>query len=303
VRLAVFLPFLASALFALVGPGLLRRARPSVSVWAATIGAGVAAAGSTWSLCLLVASLLDPGTGLVEEVAGDRAASRLLTAVPRLTQALAVLAVPLLAAVGWRLWHMVVGRRRLYRTLRAACLGSGGSDLVVLDDPVPEAFALPGRPPYVVVSSGMLGALPAAERRVLLAHERAHIADGHSWHLALADAAAALNPLLFRVRQISVYMCERWADERAAVAVADRGLAAKALARAALAAEHQRQSRAKLAFHEHDVAGRVAALGRPPVRHRLVLILLPLLLAFSVGMLLSEIDATRDLLSMLSGLA
>ncbi|MBO0867770.1 MAG: hypothetical protein J2P15_04320, partial [Micromonosporaceae bacterium] len=71
----------------------------------------------------------------------------------------------------------------------------------------------------------------------------------------------------------------------------------------ALAAQHQRRLRTALAFHQHDVAGRVAALGRPPVRHRLIVILLPLLLIFAAGVLFTEIDATRDLLSMLSGLA
>ncbi|MBO0868340.1 MAG: M56 family metallopeptidase, partial [Micromonosporaceae bacterium] len=220
-RLAVFLPFLASAWFALVGPVLLRRARPSIGVWAGTIGAGVAAAGSTWSLGLLVASLIDTATGVVEEVAQRRSARALLSAEPRLTQALAVLAVPLLAAACWRLWRVVTSRRRLYRTLRAACPGDGDSDLVVLDDPVPEAFALPGRPPYVVVSSGMLGALAVPERRVLLAHERAHLADRHSRHIAVADVAAALNPMLFGVRRACLYLCERWADERAAAAVDD----------------------------------------------------------------------------------
>ena len=50
-------------------------------------------------------------------------------------------------------------------------LGPGAGGLVVVDDPAPDAYALPGLSGRVVVSTAMLRALPAAERRALLAHE------------------------------------------------------------------------------------------------------------------------------------
>ncbi|MFI8888429.1 M48 family metalloprotease [Streptomyces sp. NPDC053813] len=54
--------------------------------------------------------------------------------------------------------------------------------LCVLNDPRPDAFALPGglrRSDRIVVTSGMLRALGPAEREALLAHERAYLAARH----------------------------------------------------------------------------------------------------------------------------
>jgi hypothetical protein len=290
VRLAVYLPILASVVFALAGPRLSLRARPAVAVWALSVGAGVAAAGSTWSLVLLAGSL-------VEEVLPDHGGrGGLLMAESPVTDGVAIAALPLLAAAGWRFAVAVRARRRLHRQLRAACLGGGADDLIVLDDPAPEAFALPGRPPYIVVSSGMLAALDSSEQRVLFAHERAHLRAGHHWHLALADAAAALNPLLRAPRDTVAFLCERWADERAGAEVGDRDLAARALARAALAA-HSHPARTAPAFHECGVGQRVNALREPPPSRHVTVILGALGLA--AGVLAAEIDATGDFLHLL----
>jgi predicted transcriptional regulator len=66
---------------------------------------------------------------------------------------------------------------------------------------------------------------------------RAPAGRGHIyWPLQdAAVAAAAVNPLLAPVREAVTYLVERWADEEAAEAVADRRLVARAVARAALA--------------------------------------------------------------------
>ncbi|MER7668086.1 M48 family metalloprotease [Kitasatospora sp. NPDC096128] len=134
-------------------------------------------------------------------------------------------------------------RRRKHRALLARTWdlvgdATGEGDLLVVAVREPEAFALPahrGRPGRVVVSAAMLGALEPTERAVLLAHERAHLRGRHHLLATTADLAAAVHPALGRLRADLDYHLERWADERAAHAVADRRTAATAIARAALA--------------------------------------------------------------------
>ena len=71
---------------------------------------------------------------------------------------------------------------------------------------------------------------------MLLAHERAHARNSHYLFTSAARLAAAANPLLRPVTAEIGYAIERWADERAAAETGDRALAARAVARAALAA-------------------------------------------------------------------
>ena len=81
----------------------------------------------------------------------------------------------------------------------------------------------------------MLRVLSADERRVVLAHEAAHLARHHHLYIQLADLAAAANPLLRPTASGVRLAVERDADEVAAGEVGDRRLAARALARAGLA--------------------------------------------------------------------
>src|SRR5258708_29486 len=97
----------------------------------------------------------------------------------------------------------------------ARCL-PGDSDVVIVADPEPDAFALPGYPGRVVVTGGMLDALGTRERQALLAHERAHLACAHYLFVAAAHLAAAPNPLLRPLPRAVEYTAERWADEGAA---------------------------------------------------------------------------------------
>ncbi|MBT2425938.1 M56 family metallopeptidase [Streptomyces sp. ISL-112] len=121
-------------------------------------------------------------------------------------------------------------RARAHRTLA----GLPGGDLAVLSDDVPYAYALPGSPGRVMVSSAMLAALDPAERRALLAHERAHL-DGRHHRLLLATRlAGCVNPLLRPLQAALVYSTERWADEEAARVTGDRRLTARAVGKAAL---------------------------------------------------------------------
>ncbi|MFE9884320.1 M56 family metallopeptidase [Streptomyces scopuliridis] len=130
-------------------------------------------------------------------------------------------------------------RFRAHRALAGlrsdAGAGSGsGSEVAVLDDERPYAYALPGSPGRIVVSTGMLSCLDAAERRALLAHERAHLAGRHHRLLLAVQLAGCANPFLRPLRAAVTYSTERWADEEAARVTGDRRITARAVGKAAL---------------------------------------------------------------------
>jgi hypothetical protein len=145
-------------------------------------------------------------------------------------------------------------------------------NLVLVDDAEPVAYAVAGR---IVMSRSLLVALPSDERQAVLAHEAAHLRHRHHLYLHLTALSAAASPLLRPlVRAIAVGI-ERWADEEAAGAVRSREVAARGLARAALA-----QGRAPgLAAADSAVAERVRALLEPAPVHRL-----PAALALAAGL-------------------
>ena len=134
-------------------------------------------------------------------------------------------------------------------------------ELQVVPQATPTAFVLPGRPGRIVVSAGMLRALDVEERRVLLAHERAHLDRHHHRFIGLTDLAASALPLLRPVQRHVRFAVERWADEDAALAVGDRRLVARALSRAAVASAPS--SSAAVAFGHLGVIARVEALLHP----------------------------------------
>ncbi len=165
---------------------------------------------------------------------------------------------------------------------------------------------------------------PCGERDVLLAHERAHAKHSHYLFTSAARLAAAANPLLRPVAAQAGYTVERWADERAAAQAGDRALAARAIARAALAASaapperdaamaalglitqegdspqdggHRASPRsARLPrgqlYRAGPVPRRVAALLAPPPRLRLLLLAAAIVLVAVSGA--SALDAARD---------
>jgi hypothetical protein len=108
----------------------------------------------------------------------------------------------------------------------------------------------------------MLRLLDASERRAVLAHEQAHLRHNHHLAVSVAGAAAAVNPLLRPAASAVTYLVERWADEDAATVVGDRGLVARAVARAALGVPPPGVS--GLGLHGGVVVRRVRALRRPP---------------------------------------
>lgn len=142
---------------------------------------------------------------------------------------LALVAVTM--ACGFTLHRHYRFRARAHRTLAGL---PGGGDLAVLPDDVPYAYALPGSPGRVMVSTAMLAALDPAERRALLAHERAHLEGRHHRLLLATRLAGCVNPLLRPLRAALAYSTERWADEEAARVTGDRRLTARAVGKAAL---------------------------------------------------------------------
>ena len=260
----IYLPLLLALPLTFTARWIAARGTPSVAARGLTAIAVVAAASSTWALTLLALTMLDdlpplsahdrPGLGLPEPVPGPIAL---------------VAGLALLWGAG-RLLADVRRRVETHRQLRAA--GAPEHGLVVADWSAPLAVAVPGRPGHLLVTTGILRLLDADERRVVFAHEHAHLTHHHHRLVAATAAAAALNPLLIPVREAVAYLVERWADEEAAAAVGDRDLTAQAVARAALATAGAGPA-AALGINGGAAVHRVQALTEPspaPRRRRLV---------------------------------
>jgi beta-lactamase regulating signal transducer with metallopeptidase domain len=147
----------------------------------------------------------------------------------------------------------------------------------------------------------MLRALPAEERRVLLAHETAHLAHRHHLYIQVAELAAAANPLLRPAARAVHAGAERWADEVAAAEVGDRRLAARALARAGLAraaasGRRVRVPAAALGAAASGVGDRAhALLAAPPRRRRVLATALAALVLATVGAAVETAHDTESL--------
>ncbi len=136
--------------------------------------------------------------------------------------------ITLLALVGGR-------ALRVLRRHRRAVDGTAGQRLSILDTSQPIAFAAPGKPGCVVVSNGLLGALNPQERKVVFAHERAHLVQNHHRYLMTIALARVVVPLLGPLASRVRLATERCADEAAVLALAgDREVVATSIARAAL---------------------------------------------------------------------
>ncbi len=91
-------------------------------------------------------------------------------------------------------WH----RRRAEMLARVPRLpgetaGSGGR-LVVLEDPRPDAWLLPGHPPRLVITTAALRRLAPRQLDAVLAHEQGHARARHHWLRYCAGALAAGFP-------------------------------------------------------------------------------------------------------------
>ena len=153
------------------------------------------------------------------------------------------------------------------RTARpAACPAPG--QVVVTEDDAADAYTVPGWP---VPDRDHLGhaarAVRPGARGAAGPRARARRRARTTCSPSAARLAAAANPLLRPVAGAVGYTVERWADERAATATGDRPLAARAIARAALAssaAPPDRERPAGRARHRHP-RGRRARSRKAPV--------------------------------------
>lgn len=185
-------------------------------------------------LVLGVAALVSFRTLQAAGRRGHHLAPGLPVSTATISGAVAALVVFLLLASAVRCF-LRSARSLLHASTESRRLGPIRAGLIVVDDELPTAFAVAGVPGHVVISTAMLQALDAQERKVLLAHEAAHLRHHHHLFIQLAQLAAAANPLLRPLARVIAANTERWADEVAAVEVCSRDLVARGLARAALA--------------------------------------------------------------------
>ncbi|MFI5669861.1 M56 family metallopeptidase [Streptomyces sp. NPDC051704] len=297
------LPLLVPFLVAPAGGRLASNLPPRQAMWLLTATAAGLAAASTCALALLIV----PGATHLHAVA---ALGHLLTPLssgsPETAIAIGVAAGALLT---WCTARLVRGARRRWTQLRhvGKLAAEADGELVVLPDEHPDAYALPGSPGRIVVTTGMLRALSAPEREVLIAHERAHLRERHHLFTAVVDLAGLCHPALRSLREPLAYALERSADEAAALAVGSRPLAARAIGRAALAtrassAAGRTRPGAALSATAGPVPRRVAALlghgtetGRTrPLARRAAACALMACLALSAGASLQAADDLHD---------
>ncbi|MGW1028223.1 M56 family metallopeptidase [Streptomyces sp. NPDC002577] len=300
-RIAVYLPLLLCLLAPLGARPLSERCEPRLATWLLTASSLVLGTASTISLGLLAI------TGLIRipqlaalghwsaHTAQHDDPTELSTAL--LAGLLLGAAVLMAARMLWRR-----ARSLAAAVLEAACMPADDG-LVIVDDEAPDAFALPGLPGRVVVSTGMLHTLDETEHDILLAHERSHLTAHHYVFVALAQLGAAANPLLRPFATAVTYTIERWADENAATATGDRTRVARTVGKAALASRRTptlarataaalgilgRPSRRNPLASAGPVPRRVAALLAPPLRRP------PALAAATAAILAAATLATAD---------
>jgi hypothetical protein len=299
----ICIPLIAPLLAALTARWLAERLPPRTATWLLTVVA-VALALVTWATLGLLA--MSAAVRIPFIAALGHLSLRVMSRSDPAALPLGITAGVLLAAAAaaataaaWRRGGALLAAHRHAHGL------PGTEQVVVVADDAADAYAVPGRPCRIVITSGMLRALSGAERRVLLAHERAHATGSHYLFMAAARLAAAANPLLRPVAATIGYSVERWADEQAAASAGDRPLTARTIAKAALAAAAAppRQTSpasalgAVSAATEMRSAGivprRVAALLRPAPRPRLVLLAVVVVLVVVCGLFV--LDAATDL--------
>ncbi|WNM31398.1 M48 family metalloprotease [Streptomyces sp. Li-HN-5-11] len=264
--ISVYVPLAVTAVLTLLAPGVARRLAPRPAAWALACTALVTTVGWTGSLVLLAFT----GIAQIPQVAAEgRWSVPALRAEDPVYLAVAVVSALVLVAGFVSLVLAAVRQARHLLWARRECARMpGGSELTVVDDDTPQAFALPGAPGRIVVSRGMLRCLDGEEREALLAHERAHLRGRHHVFQTLWRLAAALNPLLRPLADAGGFALERWADEDAAAQVGSRRVVARAVGRAALASSSRASSTPALAVTGGAVPQRVRALLAPPPPRR-----------------------------------
>ncbi|MGI8682440.1 MAG: M48 family metalloprotease [Mycobacteriales bacterium] len=294
-RIGVYLALGGALVLCLLAHRSARRLGPRLAALTLSVSAVLAAAMWVWNLVLLAGTLIGRLGYVARMGHWSGRALAVHDPVPVAAAFVAALLV-LAAAVGLAACGQRVGRElwRIWSAARA-CPVTTADRLVVVDDPAVRAVAVPGVHGRVVITTGMVRALSAAERKVLLAHERAHLRYRHGEIRLATRLAAAVMPLVRPLVKDCDYQLERCADEAAAHAVGDRGLTAQALARAALAGRPRtiRLPAAVPGFAERSVTSRVQALLAEPTGDQLWRLAGPLTVLAITATL--SIEAGRDL--------
>ena len=259
----IFLPLLCTGLFAYSAPALSRQLPPAAATWLLSTGSLLTAAGSTVALALIGFTFVAQNRQLAQSGHWSGQTLRHGGTIWTPVASLAVAAVIVLAArtalAGWR---RAAALRQAYQL--AAALPAPGGELVVLDLPDRQALAVPGRPGRIVLSTGLLRAMDAGQRRAVLAHERSHLRHRHHLHQSITRIAAAANPLLHQLPAAVGLASERWADEDAAgTCRRDTVADALTLAAAGQTGDVVLAGGTVLAAADTEVAARIGALRRP----------------------------------------
>lgn len=195
----------------------------------------------------------------------------------------------LLVLLGWRVFLAVRHLARVWSSARAAAAFAGMrsaiSNVVVVDDDLPDAFASPASGGAVMVTSGLIDALDAVHVAAVVSHERAHLRYRHHFWIQSTELSAEINPLLRQLVTTVRRAAERQADEFAARK--NRQAVLEAIARVALLHTSHRE---KVAAHRPagsggDIVERVRALAGPvplPQRRSVVILVGTLILVLTV---------------------
>lgn len=130
-------------------------------------------------------------------------------------------------AASWVLGAAMIGinrARRLQKNVRVdpeigARFEWHGVSVVVLDTADHGAYAVPGRHPQVVVTLGLWRRLTRQQKRVLIAHEMAHVTGRHAcdlWMIGAVQTALGWIPAVARGAGFWREALERSADDDAA---------------------------------------------------------------------------------------
>ena len=260
---SIYLALMVAVALSRIAVPVTRRLAPVAAAW--VLAAAALTAGMIWVVGLSCLALATLGRLGIFDRLGDWSPA-VLTAHTPVPLSAGIVSVALLlcagASLGGAARRLARGLREI-RQLNASVSADRCGDLTIVHAPEPEAMAVPGWRGSIVVTSGMLQVLDTAERAVLLAHERSHLRSAH-WIFRLATR---LGTALLPTCKPTIVSCdralERWADEAAAAEVGDRHLAARSVAKAALAATDYRRSATSLAFAEGAVGERVQALLEP----------------------------------------
>jgi hypothetical protein len=286
-HVAVYLPLLTAAVFGLSARWLGRQLPPATATKLITVGAVVNTLAFSFSLgvlAFLLVARIPPAAHL------GRWSTYVLqeNPVPPLASVAAVVVVLVaLGSYAVTMWRQV----RAALSARAYCARIGGEPgrLVVLDAEHLDAYALSAGRDRIVITRSLLKRLDAAERRALLAHERAHLTEHHHRYRLAVVLSASICPLLRPAREAVTYATERWADEVAAAELDDRALVAATLARTSLLVDASpRPAPAHALRAAGPVVRRVEALLRSGPRQR------PLLVIAVVVLMLVSISASLD---------